>query len=330
MISRRRLIALAAGAAADWPLAMHAQESRKAPKIGVLFGLAASDPEAVRRLATFTQALHELGWTGRQAIAFELRYADGKPERLPALAAELVQANVDLIVTQAAEPVAAARKATSTIPIVMASIGDALGTGIVTSLAHPGGNVTGLTLVSTEQSAKRLELLKSIAPGLIRVAVLWNGNASGHLLQLKELERAAPALEIVLQSLPVRNGDELDAALRAAIQANAQALFTMDDPLIQFYRKRIADFAGQHRLPTMGEFKPAAEAGALMSYGPSQIDMWRRAAAYADKILNGARPADLPVEQPTKFELVINLRTAKVLGLTVPPALLAGADEVIE
>jgi putative ABC transport system substrate-binding protein len=275
-------------------------------------------------------SLPEMGWTEGQTITIETRYADAKPERLPALAAELVQANVDLIVTQAAQPIEAARAATSTIPIVMASVGDALGAGYVASLARPGGNVTGLTLVATDQSAKRLQLIREISPNLTRVALLWNGNASGHRLQLKEMELAAPALGIVLQSLPIRNANEIDASLSAAMQANAQAIITMDDPLVQSQRAHVVAFAMRQRLPVMGEFRPITEAGALMSYGPNQIDMWRRAAAYVDKILKGAKHADLPVEQPTKFELIVNLKTAKALGLAVPDTLLARADEVIE
>ena len=238
--------------------------------------------------------------------------------------------NVDLIVTQAAQPIEAARAATSTIPIVMASVGDALGAGYVASLARPGGNVTGLTLVATDQSAKRLQLIREISPNLTRVALLWNGNASGHRLQLKEMELAAPALGIVLQSLPIRNANEIDASLSAAMQANAQAIVTMDDPLVQSQRAHVVEFAMRQRLPVMGEFRPFTEAGALMSYGPNQIDMWRRAAAYVDKILKGAKPADLPVEQPTKFELVVNLKTAKALGLDVPQSILLRATEVIE
>jgi ABC-type uncharacterized transport system substrate-binding protein len=328
-MQRREFITLLGGAAA-WPLAARAQQSVQLRKIGVLMGIAESDSEGQHRLAVFTQALREMGWTEGQTIAFETRYADANPERLPALAAELVQANVDLIVTQAAQPIEAARAATSTIPIVMASVGDALGAGYVASLARPGGNVTGLTLVATDQSAKRLQLIREISPNLTRVALLWNGNASGHRLQLKEMELAAPALGIVLQSLPIRNANEIDASLSAAMQANAQAIVTMDDPLVQSQRAHVVEFAMRQRLPVMGEFRPFTEAGALMSYGPNQIDMWRRAAAYVDKILKGAKPADLPVEQPTKFELVVNLKTAKALGLDVPQSILLRATEVIE
>jgi putative ABC transport system substrate-binding protein len=246
------------------------------------------------------------------------------------LAAELVQANVDVIVTNAAQPIEAARKATSTIPIVMASVGDAVGANFVDTLARPGGNVTGLTLVATEQSGRRLQLIKEIFPNLMRVAVIWNGNASGHRLELKELEAVSPGLGVTLQSLPIQNAEEIDLGLRSAMQENAQAILTMDDPLIQSQRTHIIEFATRRHLPVMSEFRSTVESGGLISYGPNQIDMWRRAAVYVDKIFRGVKPVDLPVEQPTKFELVINLKTAKTLGLTVPPSLLATADEVIE
>jgi putative tryptophan/tyrosine transport system substrate-binding protein len=326
---RREFISLLGGAAAC-PLAARAEQSDRLRRVGVLQGLAESDPEWPRRFGAFKQRLQELGWTEGRNVAFEFRFAGGKPERLPGLATDLVQANVDVILTNAAQSIEAARKATSTIPIVMASVGDALGAGYVASLARPGGNVTGLTLVATDQSAKRLQLVKEIVPNLVRVAVLWNGNASGHRLQLQEMERATPALGIALRSLPIRNADDIDASLQAAVQANAQAIATMDDPVVQSQRGRIVAFAMRQRVPVMSEFRAATEAGTLMSYGPNQVDLWRRSAAYVDKILRGANPADLPVEQPTKFELVINLKTAKALGLTVPDKLLALADEVIE
>jgi putative tryptophan/tyrosine transport system substrate-binding protein len=328
-MKRREFIALLGGAAAC-PLAARAEQSDRLRRVGVLQGLAESDPEWPRRFGAFKQRLQELGWTEGRNVAFEFRFAGGKPERLPGLATDLVQANVDVILTNAAQSIEAARKATSTIPIVMASVGDALGAGYVASLARPGGNVTGLTLVATDQSAKRLQLVKEIVPNLVRVAVLWNGNASGHRLQLQEMERATPALGIALRSLPIWNADDIDASLQAAVQANAQAIATMDDPVVQSQRGRIVAFAMRQRVPVMSEFRAATEAGTLMSYGPNQVDLWRRSAAYVDKILRGANPADLPVEQPTKFELVINLKTAKALGLTVPDKLLALADEVIE
>ena len=327
---RREFITLAGGAAAGWPLAARAQQPGGKRRIGVLQGLAKSDLEWQRRFVAFNQGLQQQGWNEGGNIAFEFRFADANPERLPALAAELVAANVDVIVTNAAQPIEAARKATSTIPIVMASVGDALGAGYIASLAHPGGNVTGMTLVATDQSAKRLQLIKEILPNLARVALLWNASASGHRLQMQEMEVAAPTLGIALQSLPIRTVDELAESLRLAIQGNAQAVVTMDDPLIQSQRARIVEFATLQRLPLMSEFRPGTEAGGLISYGPNQTDMWRRAALYVDKILRGAKPADLPVEQPTKFEVVVNLKTARTIGLEVPTSILLRADEVIE
>jgi putative tryptophan/tyrosine transport system substrate-binding protein len=306
------------------------QQSERVRRVGLLQGLAEDDPEWQRRFVAFRQSLQDLGWTEGQNIAFEARFADGKPERLAPLAAELVRANVNVIVTNAAQPIEAARKATSTIPIVMASVGDAVAAGYVASLARPGANVTGLTLVATDQSAKRLQLLKEIVPNLVRVALFWNGNASGHRLQLREMEVAAPGLGMTLQSLPLRSAEDIDAALQASARANAQAFFTMDDPLVQSQRARIVAFAMRQRLPVMGEFRSIPEAGGLASYGPNLLDNWRRAALYVDKIFRGAKPADLPVEQPTKFELVINLKTAAALGLTLAPGVLAIADEVIE
>jgi putative tryptophan/tyrosine transport system substrate-binding protein len=333
-MKRREFITLLGGAAAAssplWPRVARAQQPDRVRRIGILQGLAEADAEWQRRLVAFKQGLQELGWSEGRNLIFEFRFADNNPDRLPVLAAELAQANVDVIVTNAAQPVEAARKATSIIPIVMATVGDALGAGYVASLARPGGNVTGLTLVATEQSAKRLQLLKEFSSDLVRIAVLWNGNASGHRLQLREMELSAPALGIVVQSIPMRNAGEFDAGFQTAKQANAQAVVTMDDPLIQSQRARIVEFARQQRLPLMGEFRPMTEAGGLMSYGPNQIDLWRRAAAYVDKIFKGAKPADLPVEQPTKFELAINLKTARAIGVTAPTSILLRADEVIE
>jgi len=322
------IITLLAGATA-WPSATRAQLNRMR-RIGVLQGLSADDQEWQRRLVAFRQALAELGWVEDHNIRIEFRYADGNPARLPALAGELVQSQVELIVTNAAQPIDALRAATKTIPIVMASVGDALGAGYIATLAHPGGNITGLTLFATEQSGKRLELVKEIVTNLVRVAVIWNGNASGHRLQMKELEPAASKLALVLQSLPIHLPDEIDGAFQAARQASAQAVLTMDDPMIQLHRAHIVELAMRQHVILMGEFRAMPLAGALMSYGPNQVDMWRRSAFYVDKILKGAKPADLPVQQPTKFELVINLKTAKALGLTVPDTVLARADEVIE
>ena len=327
-MQRRAFITLLGGATLALPLTANAQPPDRMRRIGLLQGLAASDQDWQRRLSAFRQGLAQLGWVEGRNIILDVRYADGNPERLPALAADLVAAQAELIVTNAAQPIDAARKVTSTIPIVMASVGDALGAGYVASLARPGGNVTGLTLMATEQSAKRLELMKDISPGLMRIAVLWNENASGHRLQMKEMEPASRVLGLILKSIPIQNAGDIDAALRSAMPT--QALVTMDDPVIQSNRGRIVDWGMRERIPVMGEFRPMAAAGALMTYGPNQVDLWRRSAAYVDKILKGAKPADLPVEQPTKFELVISLKTAKALGIAVPPTLIARADEVIE
>jgi putative ABC transport system substrate-binding protein len=326
-MKRREFITLIGGAAAAWPLMAQAQQMRR---IGVLMPLAESDPEAQRRITAFVQALQDLGWFVGQTLSLETRYADGKPELLPMLAGQLVQSNVDVIITQAAQSVEAAMKATSTMPIVMASVGDAVGGGYVASLARPGGNVTGQTLIATGQSTKRLQLLKEVSPGINRVAVLWNRNASGHRLQFGEMEAAAPRLGIDLLSLPITATSEVEASLQAVSNGKAQAIVMMEDPMIQAARVRIVEFAMRERMPSIGEFRPIVAAGGLMSYGGDQIQMWRSAAAYVDKILKGAKPGDLPVQQPTKFTLSINLKTANALGLTVPPILLAIADEVIE
>jgi putative ABC transport system substrate-binding protein len=297
-MNRRELFTLLGGAAA-LPLAARAQQSEQIRRVGVLQGLSADDQEWQRRLTAFRQALSEFGWVEGRNLKIEFRYADGDPGRLAALVAELIELQVDLIVTNGAQPIDAARAATTTIPIVMASVGDALGAGYVASLAHPGGNLTGLTLFATEQSGKRLELIKEIAPTVARVAVIWNGNASGHRLQMKELEPAAAKLALLLQSIAILRPDDVDGAFQAAHLASAQAILTMDDPMIQSRRARIVELATRQGVILMGEFRAMPLAGALMSYAPNQVDMWRRSASYVDKILKGAKPSDLPVQQPT-------------------------------
>jgi putative ABC transport system substrate-binding protein len=329
-IRRREFVGGLGGVVFGWPLAANAQQPNRARKLGILMPLAENDAESQRRIAALMQMLRQFGWVDGKTIVIETRFAGGNPQSLPTLASELVRAKVDVIVTQAAQPVEALRAATTTIPIVMASVGDALGAGYVASLAHPGGNITGLTLVATDQSTKRLQLIKEFLPTILRIAVLSNENAAGHRLQLKEMEPSAATLGLSLLSLPVQKADDIDSALRAATDAGAQAIITMDDPLIQSQRARIVAFALKQRLPVMGEFRPMTETGGVMSYGPNQIEMWKHAAIFVDKILNGTNPADLPVEQPTKFELVINLKTAKVLGLIMPHTLIVAADEVIE
>jgi putative ABC transport system substrate-binding protein len=242
----------------------------------------------------------------------------------------LVRLNVDIIMAAGTLGPLAAKRATSTIPVVMATAGDPVGSGLVTSLARPGGNVTGLSLMAPDLGGKRLELLKEVLPQVSRVGILWNAANPYSALVFNETESAAQMLGIQLQSIEVRSSDDFDSALTAATQHRAGALITVEDPLTVGHRKRIVDFAASNRLPAIYGLKEFVDAGGLISYGANLADLQRRAAGYVDKILKGAKPADLPVEQPTKFELVINLKTAEALGLTVPPSLLAIADEVIE
>jgi putative ABC transport system substrate-binding protein len=277
----------------------------------------------------FKQRLRELGWVEQLNVAFEIRYPDDGSDRFAKPAAELV-AGSDIVVTSGTPPVLALQRLTKTIPIVMASVGDPVGAGLVASLARPGGNVTGFSLQATELATKRLEVMREAIPGLKRVAFLWNPGNPSLALQLQETEEAARSLGVGLQSLPVATLDEITAAIAAASRAKAHAICATSDGVQTTNRSLIARLSIEHRLPLMGEFKTVADAGALLSYGPVIDDLWRRAAEYVDRILRGENPAELPIQQPTKFELVVNLRTAKALGLTVPPVLLARADEVIE
>jgi putative ABC transport system substrate-binding protein len=254
-MKRREFITLLSGAAA-WPLPARAQQTGRMRRVGVLMPFGAGDPIAQRFFDAMAQALREKGWSVGGNILYEMRYSEGKPERLPALATELAQANIDVLVAYAAQAIEAARNATRSIPIVMPAVGDALGAGYVTSLARPGGNITGITLVATDQSTKRLEFIKQLSANIVRVAALWNTNASGHQFQMKELEPAAPLMGIRLQSLPVVKPEDIDPALQAALQANAQAIVVMEDPMIQSARGRIAEFGMRHRLPTIGESGP--------------------------------------------------------------------------
>ncbi len=304
-----------------------AQQPKKVPRIGCLVGGSRSSESA--REDAFRQGLRELGYVEGQNIIVEYRFAEGKLDKLPELATELVASKVDVIVAQAPAAVRAAKKATSTIPIVMAHGGDPVVQGFVASLARPGGNVTGLSNFSAELSGKRLELLKEAFPKVSRVAVIWNPDAPGPVLTFKELEIAAKALKVQLESLQVRGPNDFEGAFQAA-RERAGSLVVIQDVVTVTYLKRIVDLAAKNRVPAIYMEKEFAEAGGLMSYGPSQRDMFRRAATYVDKILKGAKPADLPVEQPTKFELVINLKAAKQIGLTIPPNVLVRADKVIK
>jgi putative ABC transport system substrate-binding protein len=302
-----------------------AQDQKKRPRLGVLTGGSASSDST--RIQAFVQGLRELGWVEGQTIIIEYRYAEGKLDRLEKLAAELV-ATVDIIIAQAPAAVRAAKNASSMTPIVMAHGGDPVAQGFVANLARPGGNVTGLSNFSAELSGKRLELLKETFPKVYRVAVIWNPDAPGPVLGFQELEIAAKALKVPLQSLQVRGPKDFDAAFQAA-KEQAGSLVVIQDVVTVTYLKRIVELAAVHRLPAIYMEKEWAEAGGLMSYGVNQPDLHRRAAIYVDKILKGAKPVELPVEQPTKFEFVINLKTAKQIGVTIPPNVLARADKVI-
>ncbi len=318
-------LALALGMLAA-PLGAGAQAAERVSRIGYLSAASRSDLFE----GAFRQGLRELGYVEGQTVTIEYRFAEGRVDRLPKLAAELVGLKVDLIVTAGMNAARAVREATKTTPIVMAAGGDPVAAGIVASLARPGGNVTGFSFMSPDLGGKRLELLKEAMPRVSRVAVLFNPANVGSVLERKSTEDAAGALGARLQPLEVRRVDDLEGAFRAAAKKRAQALIAFRDALVEAHRGRILDLAARGRLPTMFEQRDFVEAGGLMSYGPNLPDLFRRAATYVDKILKGAKPADLPVEQPTRFELVINLKTAKALGLTIPQSILIRADQVIQ
>ena len=301
-------------------------QQAKIPRIGYLSGAGLES-----RKEAFRQGLRELSYREGRSIVIEFRSAEGKLDRLLEHAGELVRLNVDVIVATSTDSVLAAKKASSTIPIVFAALGDPIDTGLVTSLARPGGNATGLTQLSPQLGGKRLELLKEAFPKVTRVAVLWNPGSKvrGVGTPLTEAEAVARDLGLKLQSLEVRSRDDFDNAFEAAKRETAQALIVTPNPLVNYQRIRIVEFAAKSRLPAMYSTSEIVELGGLMSYAPNYADLYRRAAVYVDKILKGAKPADLPVEQPTKFELVINLKTAKQIGVTISPNVLARADRVI-
>jgi len=309
------------------PLTVTAQPRSTVPRIGILTPAAgASTP----LWEAFRQGLRDLGYVEGTNIALEYRFAAGQNERLPALAAELVHLRVDMIVTNSGAAAQAARDATETIPIVMATGGDPVRLGVVVSLARPGGNITGLSLMVPELDGKRLDLLKEALPHVSRVAVLWNASNPTSPDQLRQIEAAARVLGLQLHSLAIRHPDELDSVFAAMTREGAEALITLGDAVLWNHRTRVVALAAQHHLPAVFDAREFADVGGLMAYGPHVPDSYRRAAVYVDKILKGAQPADLPVERPVKFELVINLKTAKALGVTIPPALLFQADKVIQ
>jgi putative tryptophan/tyrosine transport system substrate-binding protein len=304
-----------------------AQQPTKIPRVGIL----PPGPMSERKhlWAAFNQGLRDLGYVEGQNIALILPSTDVKPERLPQHADEMVNRNVDIIVAAGTAAVRAAKEATKTIPIVTPVVTDPVEAGLVASLARPGGNVTGVTLISVQLSGKRLELLREVVLRLTRVAALSNPTSLGSPLQIKETMAAARTLGIQLQAVDVRDSNNFEQAFEEATKERAGALLTLDDPLFFTHRSKIVELAAKRRLPAIYGFREFVEVGGLISYAANLSDMYRRAATYVDKILKGAKPADLPVEQPTKFELVINLKTAKQIGLAVPPIVLARADRVI-
>ncbi|MFZ2143429.1 MAG: ABC transporter substrate-binding protein [Xanthobacteraceae bacterium] len=324
-ISRRDFIVTLGSAAAAWPLAARGQQPERVRRIGYLSPAKAAPIDAV-----FFEALRQLGWIEGNNASLEIRYAENDAARLARMADELVRLNVDVIVARGTLGPLAAKRATKTIPIVMASSGDPLGSGLVASLARPGGNVTGMSLMAPDLGGKRLEILKDMLPALSRVAILWNAANPYPAVVFRETESAARKLGVEIQSVEVRGLGDFDGALGDAVRHHPSALITVEDPLMLTYRNQIAEFAAKNRLPAIYGLREYVEAGGLMSYGANFPDQVRRAAGYVDKILKGANPADLPVEQPTKFELVINVTAAKAISLDVPPILLARADEVIE
>ena len=310
-----------------WGEFAEAQQPKKVPRIGFLNGSSLSP--ILARYEAFRLGLRELGYVEGENIVIEQRFAEGKIDRLPELAAELVRLKVDVIVVVGTQETQTAEKATQTIPIVMVQVGDPVGSGLVASLANPGGNITGLSQMIPELTGKRLELLKEAFPKVVRVTVLYDPANRGNLLAVKEVEAAAGPLGLNVRAWEVRGSDDFDTAFSAMTRGRAAALMTMPNPLTGANIKRIADLAVKSRLPVMYHDKENVEAGGLMSYGVNLADLWRRAATYVDKILKGRKPADLPVEQPMKFEFVINLKAAKQIGVTIPPNVLVRADKVI-
>jgi putative ABC transport system substrate-binding protein len=324
-MKRREFITLLGGAALAWPKAARAQQAAKLSTIGYL-GASTRSVESLR-IAAFVERLRELGWIEGRTIAIDYRWTEGRDERLTEIAAEFVRLKVDIIVTAGSPQTLAAKHATSVIPIVFAAVGDPVGAGVVESLARPGGNATGLSMQQTDTAGKRLELLRDVIPSLRRLAIMANSDNPSN--DMREAQAAARALGLEAVTSEIRRRADIAAAFDA-LKGRVEALYICNDPLLGTHRVHFITLALGMRLPTMFFSREQVEAGGLMSYGSNFPDLYRRAADYVDKILRGAKPADIPVEQPTKFDLVINLITAKALGLEIPPTLLARADEVIE
>jgi len=326
ILGRRNFIAALGGMVAAWPLIARAQAAKR-PTIGFLGPNSPSIDS--HRVGAFVQRLRELGWIEDRTVAIEYRWAEGRVERLAEIAAELVRRKVDVIVTSGTPAVVAAKRATSIIPIVFAAVGDPVGNGLVASLARPGGNVTGLSLQATELAGKRLELLREGVPGVRRLAIMANVDSPAPAAEMREIQGTARTLGLEVVTAEIRRPEDIAPAFEA-FKGRAEALYVCNDPLVTTHRIRINTLALGVRLPTVYNVREFVEAGGLMSYGPSFLDLYRRTADFVDKILRGAKPADIPVEQPTKYELVLSLKTAKALGITIPQSLLLRADRVIE
>jgi putative ABC transport system substrate-binding protein len=327
-MSARRVFLIGLGAALAWPLRARAQQPRTMYRVGFL-GNSTAALEA-NLIEPFRQGLRNLGYEEGRNITIEYRWAEGKYERLPALIAELVALNLDVMVTAGTPATLAVKKAAISVPLVMAAIGDPVSIGVVPSLARPAGNITGLSAMAPELEGKRLQLLGEVVPKLSHVAVMWNPLNEFQEISIRQLNAAGETLQIKVQPVAVGVAKDLDAAFATLVKDKPNALIILADRIFLHNRARLIDFATRNRLPGVYTYRELVEAGGLMSYGPSYEDLHRRAATYVDKILKGAKPADLPIEQPTKFNLVINRKAAKALGLTIPPSILARADEVIE
>jgi putative ABC transport system substrate-binding protein len=329
-VTRREFITLLGGAAAFWPERVRAQQNDRIRRIGVLIGQAADDPDAQARSAAFVQGLQELGWTNGHNAHIDIRWAGGNAADMRKHAAELVALTPDVILTSGTPPAAALLQATRTVPIVFAVVADPVGAGFVNSLARPGGNATGFVSLEYGLSAKWLELLKEIAPGTTRAAVLRDPATSAGIGQFASIQSAAPSLGMEVSPINVRDPTEIERAVAAFARSGNGGLIVTGSSLTAVHRDLIASLAARHKLPAVYAARFFVASGGLICYGPDLLDQFRRAAVYVDRILKGEKPADLPVQAPTKYELVINLKAAKALGLTLPPTLLARADEVIE
>jgi len=325
-MNRRALISLVAGASA-WALAARAQQTVKRWTIGVL---SPGAPNPSTSVEAFLSGLRDRGYVVGRNLSIIWKFSGDRTDRLPVLADELVQAQVDVIFAINTPAALAAKNATTQIPIIMTRVSDPVRTGLIASLAHPGANLTGLTTMSEVVEGKRLQLLREVLPGCMRLAVLWNEANTGHVQNLKEMQLAATRLGVEVFVLGISRADQVQHVLEMALRQHAEAFFVVDDLFIQSLQPIILEYTSNHKIPVISQFREFAAAGGLMAYGPNNSEMFRRVAVFVDKILHGSKPADLPVERPTKFELVINVKTAKALGVTVPPNMLDLADEVIE